>query len=131
MRRLLLSEAMSAADYVDLLRTRSEMIARMRFVAAPYDALLAPAVPVIAPPVAAMETDDDAFARMNGMVLRNTALFNFLDCAALSIPCHRAGEAPVGLMVIGSGGSDARVLAAGLAIEAVVSPQIAPGRDPA
>ena len=121
-KRLLLAEAMSAAEYLDLLRTRAEMIASAQHIATPYDALIAPAVPIVAPPIVMMEQDDAAFAQKNGMVLRNTSLFNFLDCCALSIPCHRAGEAPVGLMVIGMSGTDRRILQTGLAIETVIAP---------
>jgi aspartyl-tRNA(Asn)/glutamyl-tRNA(Gln) amidotransferase subunit A len=51
-------------------------------------------------------------------MLRNTSLINFLDGCALTLPIHRAGEAPVGLMVVGFSGEDERVLSAGLAIEA-------------
>jgi aspartyl-tRNA(Asn)/glutamyl-tRNA(Gln) amidotransferase subunit A len=51
-------------------------------------------------------------------MLRNPSLINFLDGCALSLPIQPAGEAPVGLMVVGFSGEDERVLSAGLAIEA-------------
>ena len=50
-------------------------------------------------------------------MLRNPALVNLFDGCALSIPCHRPGDAPVGLMLAGLQGQDRHVLALGLAIE--------------
>ena len=46
-----------------------------------------------------------------------------LDGCAVSLPCHARGEAPVGLMVAGVGGSDMHTLAAARAIEAAFVPQ--------
>jgi aspartyl-tRNA(Asn)/glutamyl-tRNA(Gln) amidotransferase subunit A len=54
-------------------------------------------------------------------MLRNTTVGNFLDRCGLSIPCHRAGEAPVGLMVVGETMGDSRLLAIGQAVEAALS----------
>jgi aspartyl-tRNA(Asn)/glutamyl-tRNA(Gln) amidotransferase subunit A len=47
---------------------------------------------------------------------------NFLDRCSISLPCQRAGDAPVGLMLIGEHGADRRLLAIAAAIEQVVSP---------
>ena len=45
-------------------------------------------------------SDRDAeFFRVNALMLRNTSVVNMLDGCAISIPCHAAGELPVGLMV--------------------------------
>ncbi|MGA8156091.1 MAG: hypothetical protein WB822_07725, partial [Rhodoplanes sp.] len=52
------------------------------------------------------------------LVLRNPTVINFLDGCALSLPCHRPGEAPVGLMLARLNGGDDLVLAIGEAIEA-------------
>jgi len=48
--------------------------------------------------------------------LRNCTLINMIDGCAISIPGHRDGEVPVGLMLASSGGSDRRIfeLAAGM-----------------
>jgi aspartyl-tRNA(Asn)/glutamyl-tRNA(Gln) amidotransferase subunit A len=51
------------------------------------------------------------------MLLRNPSLINLLDGCALSLPCHREGDWPVGLMVWGPALADDRVLAVSLAIE--------------
>ena len=65
---------------------------------------------------------DDAYRHVNMLVLRNPHIVNFLDGCSLSIPCHRAGEAPVGLMLFGEHNTDRRLLAIGAAIERIVSP---------
>jgi aspartyl-tRNA(Asn)/glutamyl-tRNA(Gln) amidotransferase subunit A len=80
-----------------------------------------PTVPVIAPRVADLEADE-AYRRFNMLVLRNPSIANFLDGCSISIPCHRAGDAPVGLMLFGEHNADRRVLSIAAAIEQVVSP---------
>jgi aspartyl-tRNA(Asn)/glutamyl-tRNA(Gln) amidotransferase subunit A len=53
--------------------------------------------------------------------LRNTALGNFFDRCSISIPCHRPGEAPVGLMLTGETMGDARLFAIAAAAEAALA----------
>jgi len=55
------------------------------------------------------------------MILRNPSVINFLDGCALSLPCHAAGEAPVGLMLAAAGGNDRKILEIGLAVEAALA----------
>ncbi len=78
-------------------------------------------MPIVAPPLAPLVDDDDAFFAANGLLLRNPSSVNFLDGCALSLPCQRADELPVGLMVWHGAGHDDAVLAAGLAIEAALA----------
>ncbi|ART48851.1 amidase [Acidovorax carolinensis] len=114
---------MVAADYIDLLRARQHWIARMEAALAPYDALLSPTVPLVAPPIAnvAPGTERDAeFFRVNALLLRNTSVVNMLDGCALSLPCHLAGELPVGLMVWHGALHDDAVLNVGLQIEQIL-----------
>ena len=64
--------------------------------------MLSPTVPIVAPPIAEVDVGaerDEAFFKVNGLLLRNTAVVNMLDGCGISIPCHQAGELPVGLMV--------------------------------
>lgn len=121
-KRIQLAGMTSAADYIDVFAERAAMIDRARLIATPFDAFVLPTVAITAPPIALIERDDDAFGRANGLVLRNTAVFNFLDGCSLSVPCHRPGDAPVGLMIAGLAGDDRRILQAGLAIEMLVAP---------
>lgn len=46
---------------------------------------------------------------------------NFLDKRPLSIPCHGPGDPPVGLMLMDEHGQDRHLLAAGLAVERILS----------
>ena len=112
---------MSAADYLDLVAARRDWIAQMTVALQPFDALLSPTVPVVAPPLAPLLDDDEAFFVANDLLLRNPSSVNFLNGCALSLPCGRGDEFPVGLMVWHGAGHDDSVLAAGLAIEAALA----------
>ena len=113
--RILRGESMSAADYIDLVNARRSLIARAAARLAPYDALVMPTTANTPPRIADLD-DDKAFAVANLRSLRNCTLINMIDGCAISIPGHRDGEVPVGLMLASSGGSDRRIfeLAAGM-----------------
>jgi aspartyl-tRNA(Asn)/glutamyl-tRNA(Gln) amidotransferase subunit A len=113
--RILRGGNLSAADYIDLLGARRSLIARAAIRLAPYDALVMPTT-AITPPRIADLADDKAFTKANLLSLRNCTLINMIDGCAISLPAHREGEAPVGLMLASSGGSDRRIfeLAAGM-----------------
>ena len=59
-----------------------------------------PTVPIVPPRIAELDDERD-YNRINLHILRNTALGNFFDRCSISLPCHRAGEPPVGLMLVG------------------------------
>jgi len=118
--RILRGKDMSAADYLDVLHARTYWIAEVEASMAGYDAFIMPTVTIVAPALAELVASDEAYFRANGLILRNPTLINFLDGCALSIPCHEAGSAPVGLMVAGPALSDQRILSVGLAIEAAL-----------
>ena len=119
-KRVLLGKDISAADYVDLGQMRVEYMRTVETLAAPYDAMLMPTTPTIAPPIAAVEASDEDYFRWNFRILRNVGIVNFLDGCAVSLPCHAPGTAPVGLSVFGVAMSDHRVLAAAAAVEGVL-----------
>ena len=106
--RILRGESMSAADYIDLVNARRSLIARAAARLAPYDALVMPTTANTPPRIADL-ADDKAFAVANLRSLRNCTLINMIDGCAISIPAHRDGEVPVGLMLASSGGSDRRI----------------------
>jgi len=85
--------------------------------AAPFDAILMPTVPCVAPTIAEASRSDEDYFRWNFRIMRNTGLVNFLDGCAATLPVHSHGAAPVGLMVCGVAGSDRRTLAVAAAIE--------------
>ncbi len=110
-------EAVSAADYIELLQQRRRFITDVEAAVRGFDALLMPTTPDTAPTIAEVVASDESYFRFNGRMLRNPALINLIDGCALSIPGHRAGEAPVGLMAAALQGQDGHVLSLGLAIE--------------
>ena len=118
--RIRRGEAMSAADYIDLLHARRAWIARVGAAMLGFDAMLGPTVPIVAPPIAPLVASDDAFFATNALLLRNPSLVNMLDGCALSLPCHAPGEMPVGLMVWSGALRDDAVLDAALAIDAAL-----------
>jgi aspartyl-tRNA(Asn)/glutamyl-tRNA(Gln) amidotransferase subunit A len=112
---------MNAAEYIRLIAARADFIRRFDAETEGYDALLAPTVALTAPPIAAFARDED-YARLNAKLLRNTAIINFLDRCALTLPIQEPDTAPVGLMVAGRHGEDRRLLAIGRGIESTLEP---------
>lgn len=112
--------AMTAADYIDLLAARRDWIRRVELALDGFDALLAPTVPIVAPPLAPLQADDTAFLATNALVLRNPSVVNFLDGCAISLPCHAPGGWPVGLMLAAPAMHDDTLLSAALAVESVL-----------
>ncbi len=121
--RIKRGERMSAADYIELHQARRDWVSRMEHSLSAFDAMLSPTVPIVAPPIAALVADDSAFFTTNGLLLRNPSAVNMLDGCALSLPCHAAGQMPVGLMVWSSALRDDTVLDVSLAIEAALAAQ--------
>jgi amidase/aspartyl-tRNA(Asn)/glutamyl-tRNA(Gln) amidotransferase subunit A len=109
--------SVSAAEHIDLIQARAAWITSVEAALAGFDALLSPTVPMLAPPLAPLIADDDAFFAVNARLLRNPSAVNFLDGCAISLPCQPEGEAPVGLMVWGAAMADDTVLDVALAIE--------------
>ncbi|GLR86730.1 amidase [Bradyrhizobium iriomotense] len=117
--RIMRGEAQSAADYIDLLNERRSLIARVNARIAPYDALVLPTTANTPPKIADL-ADDKAFTTANLRALRNCTLINMIDGCAISLPAHREGEVPVGLMLAGAGGSDRRIFELAAGMEAVI-----------
>lgn len=118
--RIEFGASMNAADYVALASARQRIIAAMNALTAPYDALLMPTCPVVAPRLDELAEDAEYF-RLNALLLRNPSMGNFLDRCSISLPCHRPGEAPVGLMLMGETGGDTALFAVASGIEAALA----------
>ncbi|HEY0846080.1 MAG TPA: amidase [Noviherbaspirillum sp.] len=116
-KRIKMGASMSAADYIEMHRKRRDWIGRMEEAMGPFDSLIMPTVPIVAPSIADLETSEEAFFKANGLLLRNTSAINLLDGCAVSLPCHPPGTLPVGLMVAGPAMSDRKILAVARAIE--------------
>ena len=116
-KRIALGNSMSGADYVELGKIRAAFLREMDTVLGPFDAMLMPTVPCVAPTIAEVNASDDDYFRWNLRALRNCGLINFLDGCAVTVPCHAADEGPVGLSVCGLAMSDRRTLAVAAAVE--------------
>jgi aspartyl-tRNA(Asn)/glutamyl-tRNA(Gln) amidotransferase subunit A len=107
--RILKGEAQTDADYREVQRARADLIARCDANTKGFDAVIMPTVPKIAPTLDELATDE-AYGRMNLLMLRNPTIANMLDRCAISLPCQAPGEAPVGLMLMGHRNEDRRLL---------------------
>lgn len=110
----------NAADYIDLLAHRRRLIAASRARLAGFDAFVLPSVAVVPPAIASLADDDD-YVRTNILCLRNTAVGNFLDSCAISMPIHAPGEAPVGLMLQALAGQDRALFSVARAVEGALA----------
>jgi aspartyl-tRNA(Asn)/glutamyl-tRNA(Gln) amidotransferase subunit A len=117
--RIRRGESQNAADYIDLFGARRSLIAGVGKRIAPYDAVIMPTTANTPPRIADMD-DDKTFTKANLLSLRNCTLINMIDGCGISLPIHREGEAPVGLMLAASGGSDRRIFELAAAMEGVI-----------
>lgn len=118
--RILRGHEQSAVDYIALRAERARLIRRATEIMDHYDAIILPTVPIIAPRIA--ELDDSAhYAKVNLLLLRNTAIGNFLDRCAISLPANRPGDAPVGLMIMGRAHADATLFHIAAQIERILA----------
>ena len=90
------------------------------FAALQADALLYPSVVCIPPQISETEDEDNA-RKVNIRCLRNTATVNYFNGCAISLPCHKKGEAPVGLMLSANNGQDESLYRIAAAVEAALA----------
>jgi aspartyl-tRNA(Asn)/glutamyl-tRNA(Gln) amidotransferase subunit A len=118
--RILRGQHMPAADYVDLIGIRADIIRRFDLATQDFDVLAMPTCPLVPARIADLATDAE-YARVNMLQLRNPTIGNFLDRCAISLPCHAEGEAPVGLMLMSETMGDARLFRIAAGVEAVLA----------
>ena len=119
--RMMLGKGISAQDYLELHNRRHAWIAAAEQTLHGFDAMLCPTVPMVAPLAQPLLQDDEAFFKVNRLLLRNPSAINYMDGCAWSLPCHEAGELPVGLMVSGVAGQDAHLARVVLALETLMN----------
>ncbi|MFT8676499.1 MAG: amidase [Acetobacter sp.] len=120
LRRILRGHEQAAADYITLLAARARLIRQAADIMDHYDAVILPTVPIVAPTIDSL-ADDAHYAATNLLLLRNTAVANFLDLCAISLPVHTQGDAPVGLMLMGRHGHDAALFRTAARIEKLLN----------
>ena len=102
----------SCTDYLRGQRVRGLIREEMDRVLADVDVLIAPTLPIAAPPVGAREVDIDGRAHpMRASLIRYTRPFNVSGHPAASVPCgFTADGLPIGMQVIGRSFDEATVL---------------------
>lgn len=118
--RIIKGADQTAADYIELCQARQRVIESAAQTTAPFDAFIAPTVAIVPPTIASLE-DDDTYFSTNILTLRNTSVGNFLDRCSISLPCHQAGDAPVGFMLTGRHGDDHHLFNVANTVERLIS----------
>lgn len=121
--RIRAGASVPAAAYIRSLRVRATLRAEMaRRLADPDTGVDVLALPTVAIPPPRFEdvADDADFARVNLLVLRNTAVANYFDMPAISLPLPLPLPGtllPVGLMLVASTDDDHRLFSIAAAVE--------------
>src|SRR6185312_9696025 len=113
--RLERARDVSAADYIWMCNQRLGLVGEMDAWLADTDVIVMPTCPIVAPTQAEVSAPE-AFARKNAMSLRNTSVWNFFDCCAISLPIPGAAL-PAGLMLAARYGRDRELFAIAAAAE--------------
>ena len=120
--RLEAGRSITDEDYRKALAYRDMLKASVWSRLSEFDAVVLPTVAVLPPVLAGLEHEaGEVYRAANQAVLRNTAIGNFLDACAISIPIPTGG-APVGLMLMGPPEGDVRLFKSALAVEAALLP---------
>lgn len=106
--------------YLRMMRRRSELVAAMDVRLRNVDALVMPTVPIFAPPIDRVLSDERFAEQTETLLLRNTQIVNQFDLTAISLPM-KILPLPAGLMVVARGGEDRRLLALAASIEKFVA----------
>lgn len=114
--RIETGSAVSAADYRTMLKDRNSLVIAMDSRLAEVDALILPTTPIVAPTMAEVSSPK-GFNASNRLLLRNTAIANFFDLCAISLPMQDAGQLPTGLMLFARRGQDRRLFEIAASIE--------------
>ena len=113
-------ERQSAAEFIDLLANRRAAMAAYAVEFETYDAILSPTVPIVAPRIADLATDD-AFNRINMLSLRNALMINIFDGCSIALPMSRPGAPPTSLMISAAPMADQRLFALSHSIESAIA----------
>lgn len=117
--RILRGTETGSAAYIWLGVQRADLQKRVNAITQNYDAVIMPTCATTAPTIEEVATPD-GFTKHNLRLLRNTTVGNFLDRCGISLPCHAAGELPVGFSLMGETMADRRLLAMARAVAPVV-----------
>lgn len=97
--------AVTPAVYAEMQRERARLIPAMDARMSGLDALILPTTPIVAPKLAEVATPE-TFGQKNMLLLRNTAMINFFDLCAISLPLPPSTGLAAGLMLVARNGQD-------------------------
>ena len=100
-----------AMDYIDAQRRRGELARTFLALFDAVDVLAMPTAPIVAPPV-------EDFAEHLTLLSRNAIPWSLVGFPAVSVPCGRPGQLPVGLQLVARPGREDLLVAVGSALEA-------------
>lgn len=118
--RILRGRNIPAPAYIRMMRRRTALCAAMDTRLREIGVLALPATPAAALPITPLLEDDEAYARANLLMLRNTMPGNLFDLCAVSLPMPGMPR-PAGLMLMARHGEDRRLLAVAAAAEAALA----------
>ena len=120
-KRARLARAVSGEDAINLRQGRESLIAAL---AEDLEGalLVLPATPMTAPPIEALEADDELFRVTNLRAIHYTFLGNLFRMCGLALPSGTdAAGLPTGIQFLAPGGDDDRLLSIGLSMETALS----------
>lgn len=115
--RLAIGLFLSAGDYLDALRARRRVRDELLGILKEADALVTPAVPVVAPVAGQWVQAGEILAPAQRFMVRNTFLFNHTGLPAISVPCGTSDDLPVGLQIAGRPWEEGTLLRLAAAVE--------------
>jgi aspartyl-tRNA(Asn)/glutamyl-tRNA(Gln) amidotransferase subunit A len=118
--RILLGRDRTGAEYIELLNQRRALVEAAHQALRGWSAVIMPTVPIIPPRLSDLASPE-RYHEINRLLLRNPTIANLLDLCSISLPCHQAGEAPVGLMLMGETSRDSDLLSVARSVEQIVS----------
>ena len=111
----------SGHDVIELQRGREDLIAALGD-ELKGALLVLPATPMTAPPIDALESDDELFRATNLRAIHYTFLGNLFRMCGLALPSGEdAAGLPTGVQFLAPQGNDDRLLSIGLSIEVALS----------
>jgi aspartyl-tRNA(Asn)/glutamyl-tRNA(Gln) amidotransferase subunit A len=114
--RIETGSAVSAAEHAQMLEDRRGLVSAMDLALTELDALVLPTTPIVAPTMDEISTSK-GFNHNNRLLLRNTAIANFFDLCAISLPMRGTNALPAGLMLFARRSYDRRLFAIAAALE--------------
>lgn len=115
--RIISAENISARDLIVVQRERARLIQKNSQILGDQIVLF-PTTPITAPELKPLEQDSNLYVRTNKLMLRNTALGNFLDWCGVALPNGiDQNQMPTSILMSMPGGRENDLLAAALTVE--------------